>query len=51
LPLGNVEDDGVTGGECSNGAAMSSFRSDVSGHQAVRGAGESAVGKKRDGIA
>src|SRR5262245_26922838 len=49
--IGNVEDDGVTIGDCCDGAAARSLGSDVARHESVGSAAETAIGEQSDGIA
>ena len=48
--VGNVEGDGVAFADGGDRASELSFGSDVAGHQAARGAGETSVGEQRDRI-
>ena len=50
LALGNVKSNDVSIRDRRNRAAVHCFRRNVTSHQAVGGAGESAVGQKRHGI-
>ena len=49
--FGDVEDDGVAVADGRDRAAARRLGRDVAGHEAVRGAGEAAVGEQRDGVA